>query len=176
MVDGFPVWQNAASGGVSGQWALTPTAGPSGISAATKGNYFTPATDMKVDALAMYGNIVAGGEYHARVYTLSGSTITAIVDSGAAVIPVTTETNWLPLPLTQQVTLTAGQRYAIAISRVDAGDSYALPVTADSSVYPNCMANTSDTYARIAKAIPAIGDTLTTGAGMYCAGVHFANA
>ena len=128
---------NGSGGGGSGlQYDSLDTQKANTASAtlfATKGIYLTPLADMTIDSIVATLTLAAGGTYRARIYQVSGAsttaTVTAIVDNGVAyVAPAAATLVPVRLDLSAPVNLVAGNLYVIAVSRTDAGNTFALPL------------------------------------------------
>ena len=149
---------------------------------AWKGNRVIPYQDILVYAIGYFGNVVAGASYQAAIITVSGNTIATIQKTATVTIPASaSQTNGVTLWLffDSPITLSAGGTYYLAVGRTDGSDTYALPVPFDSSSadqFNFLPAAQGEQYIRIAKANPAVGDTvyLTASTHQVSQGLLFA--
>lgn len=162
----------------------------SGSGFAFKGFLVKPLMDITIDGIAAFLKTVSGATYRSGVYRMDGSDnideITAISADFASPGTISTGTT-LYIPLTSSASLSAGVEYAIVIGRTDSTDTHALPIgvgtiSANDVPYPG-FPNTPFTrnltnvgsFSRIAKAVPAIGDAVSTGStvSLFTVGMNY---
>ncbi len=147
----------------------------SGVSAAFKGAYFEPIIDITVREIALYFTPTAGHTYKAGVYRLDGSDLIDEITGESADIasPGTFAAGTtLLLPLAANATMVTGNRYVIAVGRIDGADTFQFPVSVEAinarttpypnvpfKPYPTATANVG-VLAEIADATPGIGTSV----------------
>jgi len=148
------------------QWQATHAQGAyagtvSSSAFAAKGNTLTPDIEMELFALQMLLTPVNNAVYNVFVCRLNGSNVIQSIVTG------------VPRQLTGTVkklyefqcsaTLAAGVKYAIMLARTDSTNTYVLPVASptDGNFLIPAIQGTS---ARIAKAVPLVGDTVDVSA------------
>lgn len=137
----------------------------SSSSFAFKGTAVVPFEDVNIHGLVYNGTIVSAGTYQAAVMTESGGTVATITLSdtrvASAVDATPTITATFLLTFATPVALTAGTEYHLMVGRTDGGDTYGLPIQYPSLLHPFPFgALATNTSARIAKAAPAVSDTV----------------
>lgn len=168
---------NAVGGGGGvAQYASVHRAATSSTAHASKGSLLIPLVDITVSKLTGY-IVSSGGTYKAGLYEVDGSNVVTSImrESAAIVLPSTTTTH--QLALTSEVTLTAGSRYCLTITRTDA------TATTSSGIYggngdlgeaaPVVQSNSflyADTVA------VAVSTAFTLGATPYAVGMFFSIA
>lgn len=159
LINGFPSWQEVSAGTIGGkQWSIPTYSTSSTTLFATKAAILQPVVDMQVTDLFFDAVLVAGASYSARLYTLSTNTISAILADKVAVTGAAGGRTALPVTLDAPVTLPAGGKYAVALSRTDATDTTSCGLnvaTTDPSGVPQLPQSSGLVWA---KKSPAVGD------------------
>lgn len=178
----------AASGtGGAGYGFAWPDQGPNVANTGATpclGVYFTPLVNMTVAGLWATVTTVAGATYRVSIYDVTtGGVINSIVaDSADIATPGAVTGTTLGANFSSPATLTAGNHYCLMFRRKDSTDTTVVGVwgiaTALLPTYsslPSTFTSTEQTkFATIAKANPAVGNTITLGtAGYYQIGVRF---
>ncbi len=153
-----------------------------GIFAATSGGAFAwkfqevvPYNNMKIHGIVFQGTVVNAADYQGAVMTESG-TVDTIDKTGSVTADATdAETTWgrVMMLFTTPVSLTAGTEYYIGAGRTDSTDTYAFPTLSDDGPqlsFP--FGSVGDNgRRRIAKANPAVSDTVDGWTGVGCLGL-----
>lgn len=167
---------SGTGGGGGANWAF-----PSPITSVTStsanaahcGFSYTPSVNITVTKMQIYlAGKTIGGIYNACIAALNGTnTITAITFT-PTFTAVDNVIEMVELTFAAPVTLVAGTRYAIMFGTTNQGDTFNMPVavTSGTGVLPLPGKDITQTLARLAKAVPAIGDvvTVSTGGQYYC--------
>ncbi len=194
IIDRFPLdlingggMTSGGGGGGSGfvyTWAgLINLSGPSGSAFATKGTIFTALYDFEIDEI--YAAIQPGStseRYSMGLYlvsTASSPVITSVIfQQTPGAPPNTNNQTWKSGAVT--LTINAGSRYALAVSRTDATDTDACPVFPTSGAensFPGVPINYAaaegpNDFVVLAKKTPTNGDTFSTpAANSYAVGM-----
>lgn len=162
-----PVWAAASPGGLQRAYQAPASGSTSSGAEASKGTSFTPVVDFKMYGAWAWCNFIAGGTYQASLWTLNVRTLDTLVAQSTPFSPDSSGTADAVIDFETPAQLSAGQLYWIALSRLDAGDTYTLPVATTNASYGGAPIAAARQDLFIAKATPAAGDTLSlfTGAG-----------
>lgn len=146
---------------------VRPMGSASSTAQASKGTRITPQVNLSVSKIRIGFNALAGAQYKVSVWTLSGSNLGTLVAQTSTWTEPSTLTGQFRF-LDLAFNLTAGTTYFIALSALNQGDTYALPLnsTTSSAYFSNIPATDVD-YGRLAKAALAPGDVVSFGSGAY---------
>lgn len=141
-----------------------PAGSPSSSAFAWKGTNVLPDENVTIDSIIMYGAVISGATYQGAVMTESGGTVATITKTAsraAASTDVETLSAAFMLRFATPVALTAATEYFIMVGRTDSTDNYSLGIMYPSGRFPFPFAGLgTNTSARIAKAAPAVSDTV----------------
>lgn len=166
-----PLWADpAVTGGLT--WTRTrPNGSFATASIATKGIVIEPASDFTVTAMAAYIDAFTGGTYAGRIWRLNSSNVQQNFIGGTGIWTAPDGlAHWVQLPTTAPFTLTAGNRYALAWTRLNAGNTYVFQLGLcdgdqdwDALPYiPYATGGNPIQGANVAKTNPVAGDTWST--------------
>ena len=133
---------------------------------AWKGNHVFPSQDIIIFGLAFYGSVVEGATYQGAIVTLDSGKIATITKTAAVTLPPSlqkTDGNVIWLYFSEPQLLQSGGDYYLVVGRTDGSDTYALPVSFDANTTYQRLpipAAQDNSYIRIAKANPAVGDAV----------------
>lgn len=175
--EALPGW---AAGGGGGGLIVTqnePNVGVSGAPFATKGYLFVASQPFKMVGMGTNVISTSGHTYRGGIYKVDGANkITSIEALTPAVVAAGGGSLWLSQLLASTVDMVAGQRYFMAWSRTDGAGTFGLPLRGANlpGTWPALPVahfdfDTSATTAgRLAKAVPAVNDTVNLNtAGMF---------
>lgn len=150
---------------------------------ASKGRVEAFFTDVEMSGLAAFINGIATHTYQAGIYALDGSlNITSVVATSSTKVLSSSGAQVVAFPIT--ASLTAGTLYYFGIHRTDGGDTYANPMgttttgttqmgTTSLTVIPFATSSSYPTpFGRVAKAAPAVSDTVEVGQNTFMMGLR----
>lgn len=150
---------------------------------AWKGNEFKPDRTIILYALGYFGTLVAGATYQGAVVTGSGSptftvaTITFTASWTMANPLVTSDGGYIWLEFASPVTLSVGTTYGLMVGRTDGLNNYALPVPFNGGTTGHtAVPMQGESHGKawlIAKAVPAVGDTIDRSVTINSVGMGF---
>ncbi len=163
------VWVNpsaAAAGSVaSGAFSWSGATGAaSGSAFAWKGTGVIPSANVEISSIFFNGTVTSGATYQGAVVTYSGTTISSITKTLPAVALSTdaeTTNGIMMVSFSSPIALSSGVESFRILGRTDSTDTFAFPIQ-----YPNSRGHFpfggmgATASIRVAKASPAIGDTV----------------
>lgn len=162
LIRGAQIWEGTPPGGMGANWqfpiwdAFVDTL-TSGSSYAFKGSKFRAKADMLISGAVGSFTGVEGETYKFVIAEIDGSgVIQAITESDEVVAG---DTDRWPRTFAISASLEAGKDYALMMGCTSQGDSYAFPCSYQSTIGWTLPAATHK-RAQIAKASPAVGDTV----------------
>lgn len=170
----LPTWDAPVLG--AGQFTVASTPGnvASGSAYAFKGNPLAVSQPVTIRSVGCHLVAVNAHTYRGSLYQVDGSLkITSILSETATVTGLTAGLQVLTAELSAPITITPGNFYVAGWRRTDGTDTFAFP----SSFPPNdefvmgfphewyIYNNSLTSFARLAKAAPAVNDTFNNAAG-----------
>lgn len=140
---------------------------------AWKGNYYLPKKSGKIYGVGvLIDPAVSGATYQGAVFEKDGSHIITSITKTEEVVLDHTERTLIWMWFTTPVSFTAGTKFGIMAGRNDSTDTYGFPTSSDTGENPSNFnaigGNADDTYGiRIAKANPAVDDTIDVTTGQF---------
>lgn len=172
--DTLPSYQAGGGGGGASLATQFPLTSYSGSAYAWKGFNFIADRTFNITNLSAIINATSGHKYRGSVIEYNaGLTIDAIVQTTAEITSGVTTRLVLQEPLGATALIEEGKRYMIGWSRTDGTDTFGFPLALAKAAtmfqgIPArwfALASTVETAGRVAKAVPAIGDTVNESSG-----------
>lgn len=161
----MPSWQDPKGGG-GGSYIWCVASSLSGSAHATKGGWFNPMVTGEIPKVVIVHQFTAGQQLSMRIYRLNGSNVIQEVLADQPI--VTTQdgtTRTLEMPVDPPAAFSPGDRIAICVSQIGAGNTVALRVMNAGTYNVNFPATGGTGYAQIDQENPAVGQTMSVVAG-----------
>lgn len=171
-LEALPAWGAGGAGGGPSLIYNRPASSFSGSAFAFKGYDFSALSDFEVTHLGGMANVTVDHVYRGYVLKYDNTgLVTEVVATTDTVVAPGTGRFFFWAEVTTTAAIVKGEWYIIGWAREDGADTFAMPCS--NAINPNIMNSLPEQffaihvslehYARIAKAVPGVGDAVDTG-------------